>query len=137
LALPLLLSGCTPIVHLAPADAANSVTCANLLVRLSDQVDGLNRRSTDAQSTAAWGEPASVIFRCGLPEVKASTFKCITEQGVDWLVDPSKAPTYRFITFGRNPASEVIVDSKKAVGVNVLDEIGTTVQWQKATATCG
>jgi uncharacterized protein YceK len=65
LALPLLLSGCTPIVHLAPANAANSVTCANLLVRLSDQVDGLNRRSTDAQSTAAWGEGIHIQMHHG------------------------------------------------------------------------
>lgn len=134
--LPLLLTGCAPIVHLSPAEQANSTTCANLMVRLSDKVDGLQRRSTDAQSTAAWGEPAGVIFRCGLPEVKVSTLKCVTEQDIDWLVDDSKAPNYRFITFGRNPASEVIVDSSKAVGVSVLDEIGSTVAYQKATAHC-
>ena len=134
--LPLLLTGCSPVVHLSPADGANSVSCAELMVRLSDKVDGLARRSTDAQSTAAWGEPAAVIFRCGLPAVTVSKFKCVTEQGIDWLVDDSKAPSYRFITFGRNPASEVIVDSRKAVGVNVLDEIGTTVAYQKATARC-
>jgi hypothetical protein len=134
--LPLLLTGCAPTVHLSPAEQANSVACAELMVRLSDEVDGLTRRSTDAQSTAAWGEPAAVIFRCGLPEVTVSELKCISEEGVDWLVDDSKAPSYRFITFGRNPASEVIVDSKKAVGVNVLDEIGTTIQFQAATKTC-
>ena len=134
--LPLLLTGCSPVVHLAPADGANSVSCAELMVRLSDKVDGLARRSTDAQSTAAWGEPAAVIFRCGLPEVTVSTLKCVNEQGIDWLVDDSAAPSYRFITFGRNPASEVIVDSRKAVGVNVLDEIGMTVAYQKATAHC-
>lgn len=135
--LPLLLAGCAPTVHLSPAEGANSVACAELMVRLSDEVDGLTRRSTDAQSTAAWGEPAAVIFRCGLPEVTVSELKCISEEGVDWLVDDSKAPSYRFITFGRNPASEVIVDSKNAVGVNVLDEIGTTIQFQEATKTCG
>ena len=134
--LPLLLTGCSPVVHLSPADGANSVSCADLMVRLSDKVDGFERRSTDAQSTAAWGEPAAVIFRCGLPAVTVSTLKCVNEQGIDWLVDDSAAPSYRFITFGRNPASEVIVDSRKAVGVNVLDEIGTTVAYQKATAHC-
>ena len=136
LVLPLLLSGCTATVHLDPAPASNSVTCANLMVRLSDKVDGLSRRDTDAQATAVWGAPSGVIFRCGLPGVTVSTLRCVTEQNVDWLVDPSKAPVYRFITFGRNPASEVIIDSRKAVGVNVLDEIGSTIQWQKATAHC-
>ena len=134
--LPLLLTGCAPTVHLSPAEGANSVACAELMVRLSDTVDGLTRRSTDAQSTAAWGEPAAVIFRCGLPEVKVSTLRCVSEQGIDWLVDDSAAPSYRFITFGRNPASEVIIDSKKAVGVNVLDELSSTIEYQKATAHC-
>jgi hypothetical protein len=135
--LPLLLTGCAPTVHLSPAEGANSVACAELMVRLSDKVDGLSRRSTDGQSTAAWGEPAGVIFRCGLPEVTVSTLKCVTEEGVDWLVDDSAAPSYRFITFGRNPASEVIVDSRQAVGVTVLDEIGSTISYQQATAHCG
>jgi hypothetical protein len=134
--LPLLLTGCAPTVHLSPAEGANSVSCAELMVRLSDKVDGLMRRSTDAQSTAAWGEPAAVIFRCGLPAVTVSKLKCVTEQDIDWLVDDSAAPSYRFITFGRNPASEVIVDSRTAVGVNVLDEIGATVAYQKTTARC-
>ncbi|CAB4902961.1 unannotated protein [freshwater metagenome] len=134
--LPLLLSGCSAAVHLSPAEQANSVTCANLQVRLPDTVDGFDLRSTDAQSTAAWGEPASVLYRCGLPEVTVSELKCVTTSGVDWLVDDSAAPSYRFITFGRNPASEVIVDSNKAVGVNVLDQLASTIKFQPAIANC-
>jgi hypothetical protein len=107
------------------------------MVRLPDEVDGLARRSTDAQSTAAWGEPAAVILRCGLPEATASSLRCITQGDVDWLVDETEAPSYRFITFGRNPATEVIIDSKQAVGVNVIDAISAVVVTQKATAHCG
>jgi uncharacterized protein YceK len=135
--LPLLLSGCSPTVHLSPADEANSVACANLQVRLPDTADGLIRRDTDAQSTAVWGQPAAVIFRCGLPLVTVSKLPCVTSEGVDWLVDESKAPSYRFITFGRNPASEVIVDSTKAVGVNALDDIASAIESQPAVANCG
>ncbi len=137
LVLPLLLSGCAGTVHLSPAEDANSLACADVMVRLPDEVDGLARRSTDAQSTAAWGEPAAVILRCGLPEATASSLRCITQGDVDWLVDETEAPSYRFITFGRNPATEVIVDSKKAVGVNVIDAISSVVVVQKATAHCG
>jgi hypothetical protein len=61
----------------------------------------------------------------------------VTSEGVDWLVDESKAPSYRFITFGRNPASEVIVDSTKAVGVNALDDIASAIESQPAVANCG
>ena len=137
LVLPLLLSGCAGTVHLSPAEGANSSACADVMVRLPDEVDGLARRSTDAQSTAAWGEPAAVILRCGLPEATASSLRCITQGDVDWLVDETEAPSYRFITFGRNPATEVIIDSKQAVGVNVIDAISAVVVTQKATAHCG
>lgn len=137
LVLPLLLAGCAPTVHLSPAEEANSLACADVMVRLPDEVDGLTRRSTDSQSTAAWGEPAAVILRCGLPTATASSLRCITQGDVDWLVDESEAPSYRFITFGRNPATEVIVDSKNAVGVNVIDAISAVVVNQKATAHCG
>lgn len=137
LVLPLLLAGCAPTVHLSPAEEANSLACADVMVRLPDEVDGLTRRSTDAQSTAAWGEPAAVILRCGLPTATASSLRCITQGEVDWLVDESEAPSYRFITFGRNPATEVIVDSKNAVGVNVIDAISAVVVNQKATVHCG
>ena len=136
LVLPLVLSGCAATVHLSPAERANSVTCANLQVRLPDEVDGLTKRATDAQSTAAWGEPAAVLYRCGLPEVTVSELKCVSSEGVDWLIDDSAAPSYRFITFGRNPASEVIIDSNKAVGVNVLDRLASTIKFQPALATC-
>ena len=134
--LPLMLSGCSATVHLSAAEEANSVACANLQVRLPATVDGLSLRSTDAQSTAAWGEPAAVLYRCGLPEVTVSKLKCVTSEGIDWLVDDSAAPSYRFITFGRNPASEVIIDANKAVGVNVLDQLASTIKFQPATSNC-
>jgi len=137
LVLPLMMTGCSATVHLEPARDANSVTCANLLVRLPETVGELSQRSTDAQATSAWGDPAGVIFRCGLPEVTVSELKCVTEEGVDWLVDPTNAPNYRFITFGRNPASEVIIDSTKAVGVTVLDDLASTIKNQPSSANCG
>ena len=137
LILPLLTTGCSATVHLQPAEQSNAVSCAEIEVRLPDSVDGLKRRSTDAQSTAAWGEPEAVVLRCGLPEVSISALKCITENEVDWLVDDSKTPTYRFITFGRKPATEVIIDSKRAVGVNVIDAISDVIQLQPVFAKCG
>ncbi len=137
LVLPLLLAGCAPTVHLSPAKESNALACADVMVRLPDEVDGLTRRVTDAQSTAAWGEPTAVILRCGLPEATASSLRCITQGDVDWLVDETEAPSYRFITFGRNPATEVIVDSNKTVGVNVIDAISAVVVTQPSTVRCG
>jgi hypothetical protein len=128
IALTLSLSACSPTVSLEPAADANNPGCAEVIVRLPDAVDGQERRTTNAQSTAAWGNPATVILRCGIEPVEISTLPCVTASGVDWLVDESAKPSFRFISFGRDPAVEVIVDSENAVGVNVLDSLSPAVQ---------
>ena len=121
------LSGCSQIVTLDAAPDSNNPKCAAITVRLPDSIENFALRDTDAQATGAWGTPSALILRCGLPEVKVSALKCVTAGGVDWLVDPSQAPSYRFITFGRNPATEVIVDSKRASGVSALEAVAPAV----------
>jgi hypothetical protein len=130
------LSGCTAVVSLEPADFSNDPKCAEISVRLPDRVGSLDKRQTNAQATGAWGDPSSVILRCGLPGVEVSELLCVTAGNVDWLVDDSQAPTYRFVTFARNPATEVIIDSTVASGTTVLDELGAAVSSIKATKRC-
>ena len=131
-----LLTGCAATVSLEPAPDSNNAACAEVTVRLPSQIDTLERRQTDAQATGAWGTPAAVISRCGLPQVLVSKLPCITAGGVDWLVDASAKPSYRFISFARNPATEVIVDSKLASGATALDAIGPAVSHIAATDHC-
>ena len=132
----LLLTGCTATVSLDPAADANDPACAEAMVRLPSAFEDLERRNTNSQSTAAWGDPTAVIFRCGLEPVTVSKLSCVTTSDIDWLVDESKKPTYRFITFARKPAIEVIVDSSKASGVTVLDELAAAVSRIPATDRC-
>ena len=134
--LALSLAGCSANVSLESAPESNSYACAEFSVRLPDTIDGMARRSTDAQATGAWGTPAAVIARCGLSEVSVSKLRCVTAGGVDWLVDESMAPSYRFISFGRAPATEVIIDSNKVSGANVLDELSKAVLRTKLTRSC-
>jgi hypothetical protein len=109
------LAGCSSTVHLDPADDANSPRCADVSVRLQNvpSIDGHDRRWTDAQATAAWGDPTVVLLTCGLPEAEpTSTLQCITRQGIDWLVDVSESPNIRLTTYGRKPAVQLFVDSR-------------------------
>jgi len=132
----LLLSGCASTVNLSPAADANNPACAEVTVRLPSDIEGMPKRVTGAQATGAWGEPAHILLRCGLPAVYASNLQCVTAGDVDWLIDDSKAPSFRFITFGRKPAVEVIVDSRVASGASVLDALAPSVQFLPATRTC-
>jgi hypothetical protein len=130
------LSACTATVSLEAAADSNNPACAEVSVRLPDQAAELDKRVTDAQATGAWGNPTAIILRCGLPPVEVSTLPCVTANGVDWLVDDSEKPSYRFITFGRNPATEVIVDSNKVAGVSALSDLSAAIQSIESTKQC-
>ncbi|MEY4559755.1 MAG: hypothetical protein RLZ82_770 [Actinomycetota bacterium] len=135
-ALAFSLSACAPTVNLEAAPLANDPACAEVIVRLPDVVAEQTKRASNAQSTAAWGNPAAVIMRCGLEPIAASRLTCVTAGDIDWLVDDSAAPSYRFITFGRSPATEVIVDSSVVAGVTALEELAGAVQNIEATKNC-
>jgi hypothetical protein len=134
--LPLALAGCSATVNLPAASDSNNPDCAKVIVRLPQTTDNQERRTTSSQSTAAWGTPAAITLTCGLDTVKVSKLQCITAGGVDWIVDESQKPVYRFISFGRTPATIVTVDSTKASGATVLDDLGQAVQFTEQTAKC-
>lgn len=131
-----MITGCAATVNLEPAPLSNHALCAEVSVRYPDQIGDLASRYTNAQATAAWGEPAAIIARCGLEPVEVSSLPCVTADDIDWLVDESQAPNYRFISFARNPAVEVIVDSKNASGVSALEALGLAVSKIPATKRC-
>lgn len=122
-----ILTGCAPTVALEPAEGANSPNCANMIVRLPDTLQDLPRRSVNAQSTAAWGEPVAVIVRCGLPTPPPTTLPCASVEGIDWLLDDSSAPRFVFTSYGLDPATEVIVDSEVVSGTAVLRDLSRAV----------
>jgi hypothetical protein len=136
LALVGLLSGCAGTVALKPADAANDPACAEVMVRLPDTVAGLDRRSTNAQSTAAWGSPAAVILRCGLPDTGPSALPCFTVDDVDWLRDDASDPNFTFFTYGRNPVIEVLIDSTAVSGTTTLSDLSNAVGTLKPLRVC-
>ncbi|UOE45405.1 DUF3515 family protein [Agromyces larvae] len=131
-----LLTGCARAVSLEPADDAADVACADVAVRLPDAVAGLAERETDAQGTGAWGDPAAVLLRCGVPAPGPTELECVSYDGVDWIIDPADAPNYRFTTYGRTPAVEVIVDSEQVSGTTVIADLSTAVSAVPADGAC-
>lgn len=131
-----LLAGCSATVNIEAAVDSNDPLCAEVSVRFPDQIADLSQRYTNAQATTAYGDPAAVLVRCGLAPVFASTLPCVTASEIDWLVDDSDAPNFRFVTFGRSPALEVIVDSESASGISALDALSQAVSRLPASAYC-
>lgn len=110
------------------APDANDPACADVIVRLPQTLDGAARRDTNAQATGAWGNPASVLLYCGIEPSGPTTDTCVNVKGVDWILDDSRAPLFRFEAYGRSPGLEVIVNAEEQVsGTNVLAELTPSV----------
>lgn len=109
-----LLAACTPMIGVEAGEDAANPDCAPVMLALPDVVAGdLERVDTNAQATAAWGEPgAAVTLRCGVapPGPSAECQRIESANGtVDWIVANSDDGTWRFTTYGREPAIEVTV----------------------------
>lgn len=137
-ALGLALAGCQSVPMVAADDAQNP-DCARVSLALPDTVDGLEQRLTNAQATSAWGTPASILFRCGVPTPPPTDARCISVDGVDWIEDASEAPSYRYTTYGRTPAMEVTIDASPesgASGTSALIDLRPAVERIPAARGC-
>lgn len=121
-----LLGGCSATVHLEPAADANNPRCAEVTVGLknANAIADLDRRWTDAQATAAWGESganSAIILRCGVTVPgPTADLQCVTLEGVDWLVDASETPFLRLTTYGRDPAVQLFIDTQAVSSNDVI-----------------
>lgn len=121
------LAGCAGDVPLDAAVNANDPACADVIVRLPQTVADLEQRTTNAQSTGAWGDPAGVLLRCGIEPSGPTTDECVNVNGIDWIIDRSNPPLYRFEAYGRTPGLEVIVDSEQASGTATVVDLASVV----------
>ena len=122
-----MLCGCAPTLDLEPADSAADPACADVTVRLPDTVADLTRRSTDAQATAAWGDPAGVLLYCGVEVPSASTLTCIDVAGYDWLLDDTDPDAYVLRLYGREPAIDVVLDAGRVDPASAIDSLASAV----------
>lgn len=117
------------------ADAVNPA-CADIIVRLPTTVADQPERETNAQATGAWGDPAAVLLTCGVTAPGPTTLPCVNINGIDWIEDDSEAPKYRYTTYGRDPATEVYIDSELVSGSTTLVDVATAVSAVPATKQC-
>lgn len=132
------LAGCSTTIHVDPADDANNAACADVSVLLPDAIGDLDRVWTDAQATGAWGDP-TVVLRCGVDVPAPSDLVCQTIGGVDWLVLAQEDERQRLVTYGRDPAVEVIIKRGSDIDFrSIVEKLSTSIQsgLQPSTAKC-
>lgn len=131
----LALAACSPAVDVpAAADAANPA-CAPMMVALPDALGEAKLRRTNSQATAAWGDPSLVLLRCGVNVPGPTTDRCVTVNGVDWLLKEGH-PVWTLTTYGRTPATEILMDPEKISSATVLAELANAAGKVPATRSC-
>jgi len=111
----LVLGGCARSIGVEVAPNAADPMCAEVMLAVPDELGtDLPKVQTDSQATAAWGEPgAAVTMRCGVTQVGPAADCQHVDSGdgtaVDWIVTTDEEGTWSFVTYGREPAVEVIV----------------------------
>lgn len=120
------MSGCAGTVDVDPGTNAADPACATVMQSLPDELGGSQKRQTSSQGTAAWGDPSSVILRCGVTPPGPTTTPCVSVDKTDWL-SKDEGDHWRFTTFGRTPAVEVLIDQKHASGQAAITELSHAV----------
>ena len=130
------LTGCAAAVPMQPAADAENPACADIIVRLPTTVADQPERETNAQGTGAWGDPSAVLLTCGVEVPGPTTLPCVSINGIDWIEDDSEAPMYRYTTYGREPATEVYLDSELVSGSTTLVDLAAAVANVPAAKQC-
>lgn len=131
----LALTSCSPVVDVTPAKDAANAACAPMMLALPDAIGDAKLRKTNAQATAAWGDPSAVILRCGVNVPGPTTDRCVSVNGVDWVIKEGN-PVWTLTTFGREPATEILMDPDKISSATVLADLANAAQKIKATRNC-
>lgn len=131
----LALGGCSPAVDVAPAADAANPACAPMMVALPDAIGDARLRKTNSQATAAWGDPSLVVLRCGVNVPGPTTDRCVSVNSVDWVIKEGN-PVWTLTTYGREPATEILMDPNKISSATVLADLSGAAAKIKAGRKC-
>ncbi|MGX5716427.1 DUF3515 domain-containing protein [Arthrobacter sp. MAHUQ-56] len=129
------LAACSPAVDVTPAKDAANPACAPMMVALPDAIGDSKLRKTNSQATAAWGDPSLVILRCGVNVPGPTTDRCVTVNGVDWVIKEGD-PVWTLTTYGREPATEILMDPDKISSATVLADLSAAAAKVPAVRNC-
>jgi hypothetical protein len=103
------LGACSSAVGVTLPAKAGDPACTAASAAWPADVSGRPVVATDPSAPAvrAWGDPA-IVARCGVATPGPTTDDCLTVDDVDWVATPLSDGT-RFVTYGRDPAIEVLV----------------------------
>ncbi|WP_306420595.1 DUF3515 domain-containing protein [Arthrobacter sp. JCM 19049] len=108
-----LLTGCQAVLNVEAAPDAANPRCADMMVVLPEVMGDVEKRPTSSQATAAWGDPAQVVLRCGVQVPGPTPDPCVSVNGVDWIAREGDDGVWTLTTYGRSPATEILLDPQE------------------------
>lgn len=134
----LLLSACgSSAVQVEPAEDAANPECAPAMLAMPQEIAEQAQRQTSSQGTAAFGDPAAAVVRCGVTPPEPTTDLCTRVNGVDWLIrDLDSDNRWQATTYGRDPAFEVTFDTTVVPSSTALLDIGSAVSTVPQESQC-
>lgn len=129
------LVGCSPPVDVRPAKDSANAACAPMMVGLPESLGQSKLRRTNSQGTAAWGDPSLVILRCGVNVPGPTTDRCVNVNGIDWVIKEGD-PVWTLTTYGREPATEILMDPDKISSATVLADLAVAAAEIPAGRNC-
>lgn len=147
LSIAVLVSGCAATASVEPAVEADNPACAEVILQLPEEIAEYERRPTDSQATAVWGDPSAAVLRCGVEPPGPTTEICVRPYGVDWIELPPQEydgeaaaeeglGTWQYVTYGREPAVEIYLDADVMPSSTLLAELDAPVEQIDQTAEC-
>lgn len=142
------LAGCTSAVPVEAAPYAHDPVCAEVVLALPRDLEGLPRLGTTSQASVAWGDrSAPVVLRCGVEPPPPTTDACVSADdgsiAVDWVTrtgpeQPNGGAEWTFTTYGRSPAVEVHVPAEVTAerSTSFLVDLNTAVSRIEQTRFC-
>src|SRR5689334_8966708 len=131
----LALAACSPVVDVKPAADAANAACAPMMVSLPDTIGDAALRKTNSQASWAWVDPTVLILRCGVNVPGPTTDRCVTVNDVDWVIKEGD-PVWTLTTYGREPATEILMDPNKNSSATVLADLAPAAGKVPASRNC-
>lgn len=111
------LAACSAPLVVEPAPYAADPRCASIMLGIPEEVGGLSLRATSSQATAAYGDEAIIVVRCGVEPPGPSNERCVAVEtsgaAQSWLVTETE-DAWVAVAFGRTPALEVTIPKARA-----------------------
>ncbi len=132
-----LLASCSSVAAVDAAPDASNPLCAEMMVVLPDAIGDAVRRPTTSQATSAWGDPSRVVLRCGVEVPTPTTDPCVSVNDVDWVAhEDDKSGIWTLTTYGRTPATEVVLDPNVIPSSTVLASLSDAAAKIPAQKAC-